>query len=63
MMNAGFHINLKELMSKLKRPVIPTRVGSLVWTKPERNLLDKMWLDSGVGELYLSSYFGSCNNS
>ena len=23
---------------------------SLVWTKPERNWSDKMWLDSGVGE-------------
>ena len=34
-----------------KCPVIPTRVESLVWTKPERNWLDKMWLDSGVGEL------------
>ena len=40
-------------------PVIPTRVESLVWTKPERNWLDKMWLDSGVGELYLSPFLGN----
>ena len=62
MTNAGFHSSLKEHMSELKCPVIPTCVESLVWTKPERNWLDKMWLDSGVGEfdtgvgeLYLSS--------
>ena len=60
-------------MSSSKCPVFPTRVESLVWTKSERNWLDKMWLDSGVGgfdcgvgefdsglgELYLSSNFGS----
>ena len=30
---------------------MPTRVESLVWTKPERNRLDKMWLDFGMGSL------------
>ena len=33
-------------------PVIPTHVESLVSTKPERNRLDTMWLDSWVEELY-----------
>ena len=53
-------------------PVIPTRVESLMWNKPERNWLDKIRLESGVGgvdsgvgefdsrvgELCLSIYFG-----
>ena len=49
-------------MSSSKCPVIPTCDESLVWNKPERNRLDKMWLDSGerefdsgVVELYRSS--------
>ena len=36
---------------------MPTRVESLAWTKPERNWLDKMWLDSGMEELYLTLIF------
>ena len=38
-------------MNASKCPVIPTRVENLAWTKPERDWLNKMWLDSGVEEL------------
>ena len=43
-------IIIRAHMSYTKCPVIPTRVESLVWTKPERNRLDKMRLDSRMGE-------------
>ena len=44
-------------MSQSKCPVTPTRVGSLAWTKPEQNWLDKMWLDPGVGKFNISSFY------
>ena len=36
---------------------MPTRVESLAWTKPERDGLDKMWLDSGMKELCILADF------